>query len=77
LQENAVQKLAAKNLDIIAGNLIGSPASGFESDTNHVTLFFQDGTRETIPVMDKLAIAHIILDRIVERAGLRGVDHRN
>jgi phosphopantothenoylcysteine decarboxylase / phosphopantothenate---cysteine ligase len=77
LQKNAVQKLATKNLDIIAGNLIGSPESGFESDTNHVTLFFQDGTRENIPVMDKLAIANIILDRIVERLGLRGVDHTN
>jgi phosphopantothenoylcysteine decarboxylase/phosphopantothenate--cysteine ligase len=77
LQKNAVQKLAKKNLDIIAGNLIGSPGSGFESDTNHVELFFQDGTRENIPVMDKLAIAHIILDRILERAGLRSVEHRN
>jgi phosphopantothenoylcysteine decarboxylase/phosphopantothenate--cysteine ligase len=77
LRENAAQKLAAKNLDIIAGNLIGSPGSGFESDTNQVMLFFQDGTRETIPVMDKLAIAHIILDRVVQRVRLRGVDHSN
>ena len=77
LQKNAAQKLAAKNLDIIAGNLIGSPGSGFESDTNQVMLFFQDGTRETIPVMDKLAIAHIILDRVVQRVRLRGVDHSN
>ena len=77
LQQNAVQKMAIKNLDIIAGNLIGSPESGFESDTNHVTLFFRDGTRESIPVMDKLAIAHIILDRVLERVGRRGVDHRN
>jgi phosphopantothenoylcysteine decarboxylase/phosphopantothenate--cysteine ligase len=77
LRKNAVQKLAAKNLDIVAGNLIGSPGSGFESDTNQVMLFFQDGTRETIPVMDKLAIAHIILDRVVERVRLRGVDHSN
>jgi phosphopantothenoylcysteine decarboxylase/phosphopantothenate--cysteine ligase len=77
LRKNAAQKLAAKNLDIVAGNLIGSPGSGFESDTNQVMLFFQDGTRETIPVMDKLAIAHIILDRVVERVRLRGVDHSN
>ncbi|MGD2011183.1 MAG: bifunctional phosphopantothenoylcysteine decarboxylase/phosphopantothenate--cysteine ligase CoaBC [Desulfobacterales bacterium] len=77
LRENAAHKLAAKNLDIIAGNLIGSPGSGFESDTNQVMLFFQDGTRETIPVMDKLAIAHIILDRVVQRVRLRGVDHSN
>jgi len=77
LQKNAAQKLAAKNLDIIAGNLIGSPESGFESDTNQVTLFFQNGRCENIPVMDKLAIAHIILDRILERVRLPGVDHDN
>jgi phosphopantothenoylcysteine decarboxylase/phosphopantothenate--cysteine ligase len=77
LQKNAAQKLAAKNLDIIAGNLIGSSGSGFESDTNQVTLFFQDGTYETIPVMDKLAIAHIILDRVVQRVRLRGADQSN
>jgi phosphopantothenoylcysteine decarboxylase/phosphopantothenate--cysteine ligase len=77
LQKNAAQKLAAKNLDIIAGNLIGSPGSGFESDTNQVTLFFQDRTRETLPVMDKLTIAHIILDRVIERIGLRGADVSN
>jgi phosphopantothenoylcysteine decarboxylase/phosphopantothenate--cysteine ligase len=77
LQKNAAQKLAAKNLDIIAGNLIGSSGSGFESDTNQVTLFFQDGTYETIPVMDKLAIAHIILDRVVQRVRLRVVDQSN
>lgn len=77
LQENAAQKLAAKNLDIIVGNLIGFPHSGFEFDTNQVMLFYRDGTRENIPVMDKLAIAHIILDRVVERVGLRRLDHSN
>ncbi len=68
LQKNAAQKLAAKNLDIIAGNLIGCPGSGFESDTNQVTLFYRDGGREEVAVMDKFAIAHILWDRIVERA---------
>jgi phosphopantothenoylcysteine decarboxylase/phosphopantothenate--cysteine ligase len=74
LQRNATQKLAAKNLDIIAGNLIGAPGSGFESDTNQVTLFFGDGTQEVLPAMDKLAIAHIILDRVADRLGTRGAD---
>ena len=67
LTKNATQKLAEKNLDIIAGNLVGSSDSGFESDTNTVTLFFKDGTRESLPTMDKLEVAHILLDRIVAR----------
>jgi phosphopantothenoylcysteine decarboxylase/phosphopantothenate--cysteine ligase len=67
LKKNATHKLAEKNLDIIAGNLIGSADSGFASDTNTVTLFFKDGTAESLPAMDKLQIAHILLDRVVEK----------
>jgi phosphopantothenoylcysteine decarboxylase/phosphopantothenate--cysteine ligase len=67
LEQNARQKLADKNLDIIAGNLIGNPGSGFGSDTNRVTLFFRDGSREAVPEMEKDAVAHILLNRIVER----------
>ena len=68
LEKNATQKLAEKNLDIIAGNLVGSSDSGFESDTNKVTLYFKDGTKEALPIMDKLGVAHILLDRILEKA---------
>jgi len=67
LKKNATQKLAEKNLDIIAGNLVGSSDSGFESDTNTVTLFFKDGTTESLPTMEKLEVAHILLDRIATK----------
>ena len=67
LEKNATQKLLEKNLDIIAGNLVGGSDSGFESDTNNVTLFFKDGTREPLPTMEKLEVAHILLDRIVAK----------
>jgi phosphopantothenoylcysteine decarboxylase/phosphopantothenate--cysteine ligase len=69
LEKNATQKLAEKNLDIIAGNLVGSVDSGFESDTNSVTLFFKDGGREVLPLMEKIEIAHILLDRILDKYG--------
>jgi phosphopantothenoylcysteine decarboxylase/phosphopantothenate--cysteine ligase len=65
LKKNATQKLAEKNLDIIVGNLVGSADSGFESDTNTVTLFFKDGTTESLPTMDKMEVAHVLLDRMV------------
>lgn len=67
LNKNATQKMAEKNLDIIAGNLVGSADSGFASDTNTVTLFFKDGTTESLPAMDKMEVAHILLDRVVTR----------
>ena len=67
LDKNANKKLTEKNLDIIAGNLIGVPGSGFECDTNKVTLYYRDGNREELAVMEKEALAHILLDRAVER----------
>ena len=78
LEKNAQKKMTEKNLDIIAGNLIGNPASGFGSDTNRVTMFYRDGTREAVPEMEKDAVAHILLNRIVERllpADEQPVDH--
>jgi phosphopantothenoylcysteine decarboxylase/phosphopantothenate--cysteine ligase len=72
LEKNATQKLAEKNLDIIAGNLVGGGDSGFESDTNRVTLFFKDGSREALPLMEKMDIAHILLDRIRDQVREQG-----
>ena len=67
LEQNATQKMSEKNLDIIVGNLVGSAESGFASDTNTVTFFFNDGTKEALPSMQKQAVAHILLDRIIEK----------
>jgi phosphopantothenoylcysteine decarboxylase/phosphopantothenate--cysteine ligase len=64
LKQNAVQKLQAKHLDLIVGNLIGEPGSGFAGDTNKVTFFYPDGTTEAMAVMDKAKVAHGLLDRI-------------
>ncbi|MDM8522899.1 bifunctional phosphopantothenoylcysteine decarboxylase/phosphopantothenate--cysteine ligase CoaBC [Desulfococcaceae bacterium HSG8] len=68
LEKHAGKKLAEKNLDIIAGNLVSRPDSGFGTDTNQVTLFYRNGTKEALPVMEKDAVAHILLDRV---AGLK------
>jgi phosphopantothenoylcysteine decarboxylase/phosphopantothenate--cysteine ligase len=67
LEQNAETKRVEKNLDIIVGNIVGEPSSGFGVDTNKVTLFYKDGTRESLPVMEKDAVAHILLDRILKR----------
>jgi len=70
LDINAEQKMKKKNLDMIVGNIVGGPASGlsgFGTDTNQVTFYFKDGKKETLPVLEKDEVAHILLDRIVER----------
>lgn len=67
LRENARKKLFEKNLDLIVGNLVGISDSGFCADTNRVTLFYRDREREPLEKMEKDAVAHHILDRILER----------
>ena len=69
LEKNSVNKLVRKNLDIIVGNLVGHPSSGFGSDTNKVTFFYKDGTTESFPEMEKDEVANILLDRIVTMLG--------
>jgi phosphopantothenoylcysteine decarboxylase / phosphopantothenate---cysteine ligase len=69
LARNAGQKLAAKHLDLVVGNRIGPPDSGFGSDTNRVSLFYADDHQETLDLMSKEALAHELLDRIVAMRG--------
>ena len=71
LEINARTKLERKSLDMIAANLIGPPDSGFASETNRMTLFFADGSQEVLDLMDKHALAHLILDRTVARLNHR------
>ena len=66
METHARKKLAEKRLDMIAANLIGPADSGFASDTNRMTLFFADGRTEVLDVMDKHAVADLILDRVAE-----------
>jgi phosphopantothenoylcysteine decarboxylase/phosphopantothenate--cysteine ligase len=65
LQQNALAKLNEKNLDLIVGNLIGQADSGFGSDTNQVSFLHRDGSNETLPLMEKEAVADVLFDRIL------------
>jgi len=66
LEQYAQKKLAEKNLDIIVGNVVGYPGSGFDADTNTVTLFYKDGTKESLPKMTKEDVANLLLDRVIK-----------
>jgi len=63
--ENARQKLAKKNLDLVVANDITQPGAGFDSDTNIVTFVTKDGTVD-LPLMPKTAVADRLLDEIVK-----------
>ncbi|HEX9886382.1 MAG TPA: bifunctional phosphopantothenoylcysteine decarboxylase/phosphopantothenate--cysteine ligase CoaBC [Longimicrobiales bacterium] len=66
LVENALSKLTAKGFDLIVANAVADD-SGFESDTNRVTLVGPGGDREALPLLSKDAVAERILDRVAER----------
>jgi len=62
--ENARKKLEKKQLDLIVANDITDALSGFDSDTNKVTLIDQDGKVEELPLLTKREVAEKILDKV-------------
>jgi phosphopantothenoylcysteine decarboxylase/phosphopantothenate--cysteine ligase len=62
---NAAAKLERKRLDLIVANDVSAPGVGFEHDTNAVVILGAGGDRTEVPLADKRAIAHAILDRII------------
>lgn len=65
LKEYALSKLERKNLDMIVANNVTLAGAGFGSDTNIVTIYKKSGAKE-YPQMDKLALADVILNEILE-----------
>ncbi|MFC1965184.1 bifunctional phosphopantothenoylcysteine decarboxylase/phosphopantothenate--cysteine ligase CoaBC [Chloroflexota bacterium] len=62
---NAEQKLKKKQLDIIVANDITDPDSGFDVDTNKVTIIDREGKIEDLPLLSKREVADKVLDRVV------------
>jgi phosphopantothenoylcysteine decarboxylase/phosphopantothenate--cysteine ligase len=62
---NAARKLEEKNLDLMIANDVAAPQTGFEVDTNAVTMIDPGGTPEVVPLMSKDKVACRILDRVV------------
>jgi phosphopantothenoylcysteine decarboxylase/phosphopantothenate--cysteine ligase len=63
--DNAREKLARKKLDLIVANDVSAVDSGFEVDTNRVTLLDASGGVQALPLMSKTAAAEQIIDRLV------------
>jgi phosphopantothenoylcysteine decarboxylase/phosphopantothenate--cysteine ligase len=63
---NASRKLAEKKLDLIVANNITAADSGFDVDTNRVTIIDKTGRVEELPLMSKREVAERVLDRVRE-----------
>jgi len=64
LLENARRKLTEKGMDFIVANDVTEPGAGFGVDTNVIRILDSRGAVDTFPMMDKLDVAGIILDRV-------------
>jgi phosphopantothenoylcysteine decarboxylase/phosphopantothenate--cysteine ligase len=69
LMANAKQKLKQKGLDFIVANDITAGDSGFDTDTNRVTIIDRGGKIDSLPLMAKREVADKILDRVVRMMG--------
>jgi phosphopantothenoylcysteine decarboxylase/phosphopantothenate--cysteine ligase len=63
--ENAREKLAAKNLDLIVANDVTLPGAGFGAETNRVVLVGREGEPDELPLQSKAAVAELVLERVV------------
>ncbi len=64
LEAHARTKLTAKGLDFIVANDATEAGAGFGTDTNRVLILDAHGGREALPLMPKVELADILLDRI-------------
>jgi len=69
LLENAQSKLEKKHLTLIVANDVSASDAGFAVDTNRVTLLGADGTRVTLPLLSKQAVAQAVVARVVDALG--------
>ncbi|MFH1981092.1 MAG: bifunctional phosphopantothenoylcysteine decarboxylase/phosphopantothenate--cysteine ligase CoaBC [Pseudomonadota bacterium] len=69
LAEYATRKLNEKKLHLIVGNRVDQAGVGFGGDQNTVSLFYRGGRSEELPGMEKIDLADVILDRVVEMLG--------
>jgi len=66
LEEQALTKLKAKGLDMIAANLVGGKAGGFDREDNALLVLWPDG-RRSLPLSPKTRLAEALTDLILER----------
>jgi phosphopantothenoylcysteine decarboxylase/phosphopantothenate--cysteine ligase len=67
---NARGKLERKGADLIVANDVSAPGAGFEHDTNAVVIVAPASTT-SVELSDKRAIAHAVLDAVLESRGAK------
>jgi len=65
IEAEARRKMTEKHLDLIVANDVNRPDSGFQVDTNEVTIIGPEAEPQVLPLMSKEQVAVRILDRVV------------
>ena len=69
LLANAGKKLVNKKLNMIVANDISAKDAGFAVDTNRVIFMHSSGEKEVLPLMTKLEVAQLVIERVVNMLG--------
>lgn len=64
--DDAIRKAKAKGVDLLVGNDVTRPGSGFGTETNEVLVVAADGSSEQWPLMSKAEVAERLWDRVGE-----------
>ena len=64
-EKNAAKKLKEKNLDMIVLNSLSDKKSGFEYDSNKITIIGKSGKKKSFPLQSKFQVANNILTEIL------------
>ena len=67
LRERAGAKLRAKGVDLMVANDVGAAGTGFDHDTNAVTILGADGSCREVGLTSKAEVADAVLDAVVAR----------
>jgi len=63
-EKNALKKLKEKNLDMIVLNSLNEKKSGFEYDSNKITIISKSGRKKNFPLQSKFQAANNILTEV-------------
>ena len=64
VEAHARDKMARKGLDFIVANDATEEGAGFGTETNRVVILDAQGSRESLPLMQKTELADVLLDRV-------------
>ncbi len=67
--DEAVAKAKRKGVDLLVGNDVSDPGSGFGTETNQVAVITPDGATDRWPLLTKREVADRLWDRVVAMRG--------